>query len=113
MECMRIQNLRLRDFFKALDGDNSDNICISELMEGMLKVGVTILPDTLRRLFKKLDKDGNQMLDYKEMIEAQKFHKNNIGKARQEKVDLNETEIGKISDLIRKVMEKDRIRKSD
>ncbi|KAH3773373.1 leucine-rich repeat-containing protein 74A-like [Dreissena polymorpha] len=113
MECMRLQNLRLIDFFKALDVNKSNHICISELVNGLLKVGVPIGPDTLLRLFRKLDKNENQMLDYKEMVEAQNKHRQNVRQALQENVDFEKTDIGKTSVILRKVMANHYIMKSE
>ncbi|KAL4231623.1 hypothetical protein ACF0H5_009203 [Mactra antiquata] len=105
MECVRIQNLRLIDFFKSLDVDKSNLICINELCDGMIKLGVPIRRQTLLRLLRRLDKDNNGKLDFGEMIAAQKIHRQYIRKIfAQGDVEFENTEVGKVSILLRKIM---------
>ncbi|XP_060591960.1 leucine-rich repeat-containing protein 74A-like [Ruditapes philippinarum] len=114
MECMRLQNMRLIDFFKSLDKNKSDMICINELCEGLLRVGVQVKQHVLLQLLTRLDKDKNGQIDFGEMINAQNMHRNNLRKifASPSNVEFENTEIGKVSILLRKVMNKNFIMKS-
>lgn len=106
MECMRLQNMRLLDFFKSLDTNKSNFICINELCEGMLRVKIPIRRHTLLQLLHKLDIENNQNLDYVEMVEAQNIHRRNIRTifAANPEVDFDKTEIGKVSNILRRIM---------
>ena len=114
MECMRLQNLRLIDFFKSLDTDRSKMISINELCDGLIKVGIPVRRNILIKLLTKLDRDNNGKLDYGEMVEAQNIHRNNLRKifAACSDVEFENTEIGKVSIMVRKVMHKSYIMKS-
>lgn len=112
MECMRLQNFRLIDLFKSLDVNKSNNICINELCDGLMKVGVSVRRSMLLKLLHRLDKDNNKMLDYGEMIEAQNEHRKNLRKALQlADSDFEKTDIGKVSAILRRIMAKDHIMK--
>lgn len=105
MECMRLQNMRLIDFFKSLDSDKSNMICINELCDGMLKVGIPIKRETLLRLLKKLDKDNNERIDYGEMVEGQNKHRLYLRKIfANPDIEFERTEVGKVSSLLKKIM---------
>lgn len=114
MECMRLQNFRLIDLFKSLDVNRSNFICINELCDGLMKVGVPVRRAMLLKLLNRLDKDGNNMIDYGEMIEAQNLHRKNLRKALQQSdSDFDKTETGKVSALLRLVMAKHTIMKRE
>ncbi|KAL4239863.1 hypothetical protein ACF0H5_000663 [Mactra antiquata] len=114
MECMRLQNLRLIDFFKSLDTDKSNLICINELCDGMMKVGIPIRRDTLLKLLHKLDTDNNDRLDYGEMVEAQNKHRKYMRKAlANAEEDLERTEVGRVTALLRKLMGRNFVMKKD
>jgi len=104
MECMRLQNLKLLDFFKTLDKNKSNLICIEELCNAMLTFGIPLRKMTLRRLLCRLDKDGNKQLDFKEMMEAQQIHRQNVRRYLAQDIDFENTEIGRVSAALRRVM---------
>ena len=62
-----IKNNRMRvfDFFKTLDKDNSMSISIPEFVQGLKESGVPLRNDELVSLVKSLDLDGDGEIDYK------------------------------------------------
>lgn len=112
MECMRLQNLRLIDFFKSLDTNKSNLICITELYKGLLKIGIPIRPEVLMKLLRRLDQDNNDMLDFGEMINAHNLHRQKLRRALQAAdSDFDKTDIGKVSAILRRVMENNYVMK--
>mmetsp|Transcript_53823 Transcript_53823/g.122435 ORF Transcript_53823/g.122435 Transcript_53823/m.122435 type:complete len:569 (-) Transcript_53823:235-1941(-) len=57
----------LQDMFKSLDDNQDGTICISELREGMDKLGMT-LTDDIEQIFMDCDTDGSGRIDYSEFI---------------------------------------------
>ncbi|XP_045210659.2 leucine-rich repeat-containing protein 74A-like [Mercenaria mercenaria] len=114
MECMRLQNMRLLDFFKSLDTNISGLICINELCDGLMKVGIPLHRQTLLQLLNRLDVDNNRQLDYGEMVEAQHIHRRNLRKifASSSEIKFEDTEIGRVSVIVRKIMSKNIIMKT-
>ncbi|XP_052818454.1 leucine-rich repeat-containing protein 45-like [Mya arenaria] len=104
MECMRLQNLRLIDFFQSLDKDRSNSIELIEFCDGLLKLGVPVKRQVLLKLIRKLDKDKSNTLDFGEMTEAQNMHRKKLRQSLQVDVDFDRTEIGKVSAALRRIL---------
>lgn len=113
MECMRLQNFRLIDLFKSLDTNKSNMVCINELCDGLLRVGVPVKRTMLLKLLSRLDKDNNKQLDFGEMVEAQNIHRQNLRRTLQAvgDGDFEQTAIGKVSLILRRIMAKNIIMK--
>ncbi|CAI5514963.1 unnamed protein product [Closterium sp. Naga37s-1] len=60
----------LREMFKAMDGDGSGTISLSELRDGVERLGDTVPKEQLRQMMAAADVDSSGSIDYNEFLAA-------------------------------------------
>ena len=68
LEYIELRGLRVVDFFRQLDKDNSKKVSRAEFMVGAKKAGIPITRRQLQKLVNILDVDGDGNIDYSEMV---------------------------------------------
>ena len=68
LEYIELRGLRVVDFFRQLDKDNSKKISRAEFMNGVKKAGIPMTRKQLKKLVRILDTDNDGNIDYGEMI---------------------------------------------
>ncbi|KAL3671031.1 hypothetical protein V7S43_004215 [Phytophthora oleae] len=63
------QKRMLRQWFNALDADNSGKISVEELEDPMLSIGIVNDTREIQQIVSKLDKDANGQIDFQEFVE--------------------------------------------
>ncbi|XP_062576844.1 leucine-rich repeat-containing protein 74B-like [Saccostrea cucullata] len=105
-EYARLQNFRLLDMFKQLDTDNSGSLDREEFSKGLAQVNIPMNRRSLNKLIDVMDKDGDGEIDFGELMAAQQKHKLLLKTYMKGERPVEETEIGRIDRLLRKVMYK-------
>lgn len=105
-EYARLQNFRLVDMFKQLDTDNSGSLDRQEFSRGLAQVNIPMNRRSLNRLIDMMDVDGDGEIDFSELMAAQQKHKQLLKSYMKSERPLEDTEIGRIDRLLRKVMYK-------
>ncbi|XP_048776737.1 leucine-rich repeat-containing protein 74B-like [Ostrea edulis] len=105
-EYARLQNFRLVDMFKQLDMDNSGSLDREEFSRGLAQVNIPMNRRSLSRLIDIMDKDGDGEIDFGELMAAQQKHKLLLKSYMKGERPIEDTEIGRIDRLLRKVMYK-------
>ena len=77
----------------------------------MIRCGVPLKRATIFKLLKEIDTDGVKTIDYKELVSAHKRHQNVVRQYMKDGVKFEDTQIGRVSLLLRKLMKKDVIMK--
>ncbi|CAH3038932.1 unnamed protein product [Pocillopora meandrina] len=72
LEYIELRGLRVVDFFRQLDKDNSKKISRAEFMNGVKKAGIPMTRKQLKKLVRILDTDNDGNIDYGEMIAIKK-----------------------------------------
>ena len=100
MECMRLQNYRILD---KLNKEDTENVDIEELCDEMIRGGVPLHRNTLIRMLERLDKDGNNQLNYKELVDARRVHQDLVCQSLQTGTKFEESDVGRVSLLLRQI----------
>jgi len=72
LEYIELRGLRVVDFFRQLDKDNSKKITRAEFMNGVKKAGIPMTRKQLKKLVRILDTDNDGNIDYGEMVAIKK-----------------------------------------
>lgn len=72
LEYIELRGLRVVDFFRQLDKDNSKKITRAEFMNGVKKTGIPMTRRQLKKLVRILDTDNDGNIDYGEMVAIKK-----------------------------------------
>jgi len=86
LEYIELRGLRVVDFFRQLDKDNSKKISRAEFMNGVKKAGIPMTRKQLKKLVRVLDTDNDGTIDYGEMIAIKRddvfdfYHKKKVYK---------------------------------
>ncbi|XP_073244813.1 uncharacterized protein [Porites lutea] len=72
LEYIELRGLRVVDFFRQLDKDNSKKITRAEFMNGVKKTGIPMTRKQLKKLVRILDTDNDGNIDYGEMVAIKK-----------------------------------------
>ncbi|XP_045206313.2 leucine-rich repeat-containing protein 74B-like [Mercenaria mercenaria] len=104
MEFMRLQKLRLVDLFHQMDTDKSKGISVQEFQEGLKAVDIPLKMKTLEKFVRACDLDKNGEIEYVELVEASKRHKEEIRRLSKTNVPMENTDLGRIQKLLRKIM---------
>ena len=68
----RTQGLRVVDFFRQLDKNNSKKVSKAEFISGVKKMGIPMTRKQLKKLIRILDTDNDGMIEYREMVAIKK-----------------------------------------
>ena len=68
LEYIELRGLRVVDFFRQLNKDNSKKLTKAEFMAGVKKAGIPMTQRQLRKLVTILDADNDGTIDYSEMV---------------------------------------------
>ncbi|XP_070197814.1 leucine-rich repeat-containing protein 74A-like isoform X2 [Littorina saxatilis] len=113
MEFGKLLGLRLVDLFAMMDKDGSKTLTPMEIRKGLLEANIPLSEKALDALVNKLDADGDGEIDYAkltsgELIAGQQSHRRKITKtimmSREQKVDMEETEVGRVRSKLKKLM---------
>ncbi|XP_032226703.1 leucine-rich repeat-containing protein 74A [Nematostella vectensis] len=86
LEYIELRGLRMVDFFRQLDKDNSKKITRAEFMAGVKKTGIPMTRRQLKKLVNILDVDNDGNIDYSEIVAIKSddvfdvYHKKNAKK---------------------------------
>ncbi|CAH1778012.1 unnamed protein product [Owenia fusiformis] len=79
-EYMKQDNLRLVDLFHRLDTDKSSDIDSSEIQKGLMTFNIPFDEEGLKRIMKKLDVNGDGVIDFDELKMGRRENTNSIKK---------------------------------
>lgn len=86
LEYIELRGLRVVDFFRQLDKNNSKKVSKAEFISGVKKMGIPMTRKQLKKLIRILDTDNDGMIEYREMVAIKKdevfdfYHKKKIFK---------------------------------
>ena len=72
MEYIELRGLRVVDFFRQLDKNNSKRVSKAEFISGVKKMGIPMTRKQLKKLIRILDTDNDGMIEYREMVAIKK-----------------------------------------
>ncbi|XP_076446307.1 uncharacterized protein LOC143283818 [Babylonia areolata] len=114
MEFGRLLGLRLVDLFSMMDKDGSKTLTRQEIKKGLLEANIPLSEKALDMVVEKLDADGDGEIDYGELytgelIAGQHLHRRKLTKtimmSREQRVDMEDTEVGRVRSKLKKLME--------
>ncbi|XP_076468162.1 uncharacterized protein LOC143298987 [Babylonia areolata] len=109
MEFGKLLNLRLVDLFAMMDKDGSKTLTRFEIKSGLLEANIPLSEKALDHLVERLDADGDGEIDYGELIAGQQRHRRKITRtimmSREQRVDMEETEVGRVRAKLKKLMD--------
>ncbi|XP_062604617.1 leucine-rich repeat-containing protein 74B-like, partial [Saccostrea cucullata] len=106
-EYMRQEGFRLVDLFRTLDTDNDRQISRGELLAGFAKMNVHLTNTHIDQMLGILDKDGNNTIDYSEMIKGRRY----ADHIRQSSQKCGRENLAEMMVDLQKLMKKARIEK--
>ncbi|KAL4230910.1 hypothetical protein ACF0H5_011285 [Mactra antiquata] len=104
MEFMKLQKLRLVDLFHQMDTDKSKGISVKEFQDGLQAVDIPLKLKTLEKFVIACDTDKNGEIDFSELMEANRQYKEELRTLARSSKPLEQTNIGRIQKLLRKIM---------